>query len=906
MAAFPSPQNVMNTQMQKFGFQSSEVKPESAEAQVIVTLLIKHLPEAIPFDTLSRLFSHYGAASVRPCNSGRLKNCAFVDFKSEGLAYQAHRQLNGLRFLGKVLSVERASKLNEDSRFKQSEAQQGKDSILPTSLMKDASVTRDVLEGSKFGSLPAREPIAPRLGVDYPFPPHLEYAYPPPDGNILTNIVNALIAVPRFYTQVLHLMNKMNIPAPFRMALPTPPLPPPATPPPPPPPPCISEKTLLAEQSSSESEMESADEEVDNKGSYGASGAVKSRRKRIKREAVVGPAVDKDVAHEAVGLRPASLVPKEIPFIKKKNPVLQIKIVPKVIQNEHKDDSIMTKSEEPDTESSDQKHYATAEEIESKRLAPEEILSLPKFKNYTVGNPAPVLYIKNLDKEVVADDFFYIFGSLFGSIDAAKTGLSVKLMQEGRMRGQAFVTFPSVELAHQALNLVNGYDFSVGLSILKWGIVSMMHFKINISWLYLVDIDLNQRNLGISGTQFHSLTFKVGLQYQVYVQTALLNMYLTSGVLGDAMILFDQMPERNVVTWNVMITGLVKWGKLESASFLFDEMPEKNVVSWTGIIDGYIRNNNYSEGLSLFQRMFVCEGIKPTEITILAILPAISNTGELKVCSLIHGYAEKRGFNAFDIRVSNSILDTYSKCGCIASALKFFEDISVERKNLVSWTSIISGFAMHGMWKEAVEYFERMEKAGLKPNRVTFLSVLNACSHGGLVDEGLRFFDEMVSEHGVSPDIKHYGCLVDMLGRTGRLEEAEKIALEIPTEIVNVVIWRTLLGACSFHGNVEMGKRVTRKIMEMERGYGGDYVLMYNIFAGAGRFEDAERLRRLMNERNAFKPPGNSLVPGPEERPKKDMGAVEPSRNQKSVHHHSSEMHVPLSFLFFTALAVKM
>lgn len=352
----------------------------------------------------------------------------------------------------------------------------------------------------------------------------------------------------------------------------------------------------------------------------------------------------------------------------------------------------------------------------------------------------------------------------------------------------------------------------------------------------------------------------MGFQYHVYVQTALLNMYLSSGVLGDAMILFDEMPKRNVVTWNVMITGLVKWGKLEFASSLFDEMPAKNVVSWTGIIDGYIRNNRYSEGLSLFRRMVVCEGIKPTEITILAILPAISNMGELKSCSLIHGYAEKRGFNAFDIRVANSIIDCYSKCGCIASAFKFFEDISVERKNLVSWTSIISGFAMHGMWKEAVEYFERMEKAGLKPNRVTFLSVLNACSHGGLVDEGLRCFYKMVNEHGVLPDIKHYGCVVDMLGRTGRLEEAEKMALEIPSEIVNVVIWRTLLGACSFHGNVEMGERVTRKIMEIERGYGGDYVLMYNIFAGAGRYEDAERLRKLMNKRNAFKLPGNSLV----------------------------------------------
>ena len=120
-------------------------------------------------------------------------------------------------------------------------------------------------------------------------------------------------------------------------------------------------------------------------------------------------------------------------------------------------------------------------------------------------------------------------------------------------------------------------------------------------------------------------------------------MYLSSGVSGDAMLLFDEMHDRNVVTWNVMITGLVKWGKLEFASFLFDEMPEKNVDSWTGIGDGYARSNMYSEGLSLFQRMVLCEGIKPTEITILAILPAISIMGESKVCSLIHGYAGKGG-----------------------------------------------------------------------------------------------------------------------------------------------------------------------------------------------------------------------------------------------------------------------
>ncbi|KAL4355382.1 hypothetical protein GQ457_06G017800 [Hibiscus cannabinus] len=462
MAAILSSRPFSSPQMQHFGATANPVEGDS-----IATLLIRHLPEAIPPDTLLRLFSHYGASSVRPCSSGKLRNCAFVDFKNEALASQAHRQLNGLRFLGKVLLAERASKPTEHNKPQQTGVPLGKDFSQSASLLKDANSTRDPNQVSRSGSIPASEPIAPRLGVDYPFPPHLEYAYPPPDGNILTNIVNALIAVPRFYTQVLHLMNKMNIPAPFRMALPTPPLPPPVPAPQPPPPPLASSpaKPHLADASSSESEMESSDEEANDKG------APKSARKRARREAIVGPAIDKSVAHEAVGVKPATLIPKEIPLIKKKNPFLQIKIAPKQIPIEQKDADEDHKQimEEPNEEGLDAKQFATADELEKGKLPPEEILSLPMFKNYAAGNPASVLYIKNLAKDVVPEDFYFIFGSLFGSIDTAKSSLNVKLMQEGRMRGQAFVTFPSVELAHHALNLVNGYVFKGKPIIVQFG-----------------------------------------------------------------------------------------------------------------------------------------------------------------------------------------------------------------------------------------------------------------------------------------------------------------------------------------------------------------------------------------------------------------------------------------------------
>ncbi|KAL2320444.1 hypothetical protein Fmac_029413 [Flemingia macrophylla] len=424
-----------------------------------VTLLIKHLPEAIPHDVLLRILANFQASSVRPCSSSRLRNCAFVDFKNEMAASQAQRQLNGLRFLGKVLSAERASNPTENGE-KISSAQLVNDS--KTSILKNANVAKPIDGDIKSAGLPIAEPIADRLGVNYPFPPHLEYAYPPPDGNILTNIVNALIAVPRFYTQVLHLMNKMNIPAPFCMALPTPPLPPevPATAPPPPP----SVTTMnpqFANLSSGESEMESSEEEDEAR-------TERSGQKRARRETIVGPAIDKGVAHESVGVKPASLVPKEIPLIKK-NPVLKINIVPKAIMNEHKDDEISQELQEPEKDVLDPNKILTPDEIERGKLPPEEILSLPMFKNYTAGNPASVLYVKNLAKDVIADDFYFIFGSLFGSIERAKSGLQVKLMQEGRMRGQAFITFPSIELAHHALNLVNGYVFKSKPMIIQFG-----------------------------------------------------------------------------------------------------------------------------------------------------------------------------------------------------------------------------------------------------------------------------------------------------------------------------------------------------------------------------------------------------------------------------------------------------
>ncbi|XP_010544271.1 PREDICTED: pentatricopeptide repeat-containing protein At1g09220, mitochondrial isoform X1 [Tarenaya hassleriana] len=392
--------------------------------------------------------------------------------------------------------------------------------------------------------------------------------------------------------------------------------------------------------------------------------------------------------------------------------------------------------------------------------------------------------------------------------------------------------------------------------------LSVIHGKLppfdSFTFSFLLKASANSRifelGIGIQGA-----TMKLGFGSHVYVQTALVDFYVAAGNTVDAWKVFDGMPERNPVTWNAMIGGLINWGELERAVWLFETMPLRTVISWTIVIDGYVRMNVPEKAIHLFSRMVAYDRIKPNEISILAILPAVSNLGDIRACRLIHGYVEKRGFVLSAIRVANSLIDTYAKCGCIQSSFKFFSEIPEGRKDMVSWTSIISAFAMHGMGKEAIFTFKEMERFGLKPNGITLLSVLTACSHGGLAEDGLDVFNKTINKYQIKPDVKHYGCLVDMLGRSGRLEEAEKIALEIPTKDKDdIIIWRILLGACSFHGDAVMGERVTRKIMELERGYGGDYVLMSNILSSVGRFADAQKFRRLMDRRKAIKDPGHS------------------------------------------------
>ncbi|XP_073103527.1 pentatricopeptide repeat-containing protein At4g21065 isoform X2 [Elaeis guineensis] len=327
------------------------------------------------------------------------------------------------------------------------------------------------------------------------------------------------------------------------------------------------------------------------------------------------------------------------------------------------------------------------------------------------------------------------------------------------------------------------------------------------------------------GRQIHCCVLKHGLDSHVYVTNTLIHMY------G----LFEDMnPARRV----------------------FEEMPNIDVVSWNTLIDGYVNCGQYKEALRMLLIM-KRSGFGPDEATLVLVLSACSELGALDFGKWVHSGISSSILNQ-SISVLNSLIDMYAKCGAIDRALRVFD--YMKERNIVSWNSMILGLAMHGHADEALRLFDRMQKTEIEePNDITFLGVLCACSHGGLVEEGQRFFDSMGRDYGITPTIKHYGCMVDLLGRAGLVKEAYELLRSMPME-GNAVVWRTLLGACRIHGDLELGERVRKHLEELEPDHSSDYVLLSHMYAGAGRWNDVLKVRESMKGRGVQKPePGNSL-----------------------------------------------
>lgn len=261
--------------------------------------------------------------------------------------------------------------------------------------------------------------------------------------------------------------------------------------------------------------------------------------------------------------------------------------------------------------------------------------------------------------------------------------------------------------------------------------------------------------------------------------------------------------------------------------------------------------------MELFHEMQLA-GATPNEFTLTAVLAACANLVALDQGRWIHIYISKARINMND-RLLAGLIDMYAKCGEIESAWKLFSDESNLKRTARPWNAMLSGFAIHGRSDEAIELFERMKKTNVLPDKVTFVSLLNACSHGRLVEQGRLYFNSMRSVHGIDPEIEHYGCMVDLLGRAGLLKEAEEIISTMPMA-PDTIIWGALLGACRIHGDIEMGKRIGKTINELEPKHVGCHVLLANIYSGSRRWSDARDVRKRLEINNGRKIPGCSSI----------------------------------------------
>lgn len=422
--------------------------------------------------------------------------------------------------------------------------------------------------------------------------------------------------------------------------------------------------------------------------------------------------------------------------------------------------------------------------------------------------------------------------------------------------------------------------------------------------------------------QIHGVVVKLGFLTDLYVQNVLIHVYGLCGCYPDACIMFDDMPVRDVVSWTGLISVCVKGGRfvdaltlfgqmdvapnlativsvlvasgrtgelnigrsvhglllkkeavlgliagnalldmyvkcerIDEANRMFKELPVKDIVTWTSIISGLVQCKLPKEALEVFHTM-LSHGMEPDKVVLSSVLSACASMGALDYGSWIHRYIKFKAIEQ-DVHIGTSMIDMYAKCGCLDMALEIFNNMPI--KNVRSWNALIGGLAMNGHGKEALGYFDWMVRTGLKPNDVTFIAILSACSHSGLVEDGRRHFASMIEFYDLVPKIEHYGCMVDLLGRAGLVEEAYVLVKTMPMK-ADVLIWGAMLSACRTSGKTEISQWVRDHLLELGSSDSGAFVLLSNIYAANDRWEDISRLRRLMRKEGIKKEPGSSII----------------------------------------------
>ncbi|KAM3285373.1 pentatricopeptide repeat-containing protein, mitochondrial [Capsicum chacoense] len=325
--------------------------------------------------------------------------------------------------------------------------------------------------------------------------------------------------------------------------------------------------------------------------------------------------------------------------------------------------------------------------------------------------------------------------------------------------------------------------------------------------------------------QLHGVAVKLCLDSNMYSESGFISLYGKAGEYENARKVFEQNRERKLGSWNAIIAGLSQGGRAKEAIEMFLELRGS--------------------------------GLMPDDVTMVSVTSACGSLGDLELGSQLHKCVlQAKEMGKSDLLMMNSLIDMYGKCGKMDLAYRVFS--RMKERNVSSWTSMIVGYAMHGYVGDALECFRCMREAGVRPNHVTFIGVLSACVHGGMVQEGKYYFNMMKNEHGIAPMLQHYGCMVDLLGRVGLLEEARGM-IEGMSMKANVVIWGCLMGACEKHGHVKMGEWVAKHLQQLEPWNDGVYVVLSNIYASNGMWEEVRRMRAIMKERKLAKIPAYSL-----------------------------------------------
>ncbi|XP_038882815.1 pentatricopeptide repeat-containing protein At5g42450, mitochondrial-like [Benincasa hispida] len=358
------------------------------------------------------------------------------------------------------------------------------------------------------------------------------------------------------------------------------------------------------------------------------------------------------------------------------------------------------------------------------------------------------------------------------------------------------------------------------------------------------------------GKQLHVCALKTGLHSNVFVGSALLHLYVKLSVIEEAQKAFDDIKMPNVVSYTSLISGYLKMERIHDALRVFDKMPERNIVSWNAMIGGFSQKGHNEDAVHLFIDM-LREGFLPTQSTFPCAICAAANIASIGIGRSFHACAVKF-LGKLDVFVSNSLISFYAKCGSMEDSLLVFNKLLDER-NIVSWNAVLCGYAQNGRGKEAIDFYQRMIFAGCKPNGVTLLSLLWACNHAGLVDEGYAYFNQARLNNPNLLKPEHYACMVDLLSRSGQFRRAKEFIHDLPFD-PGIGFWKALLGGCQIHSNVELGELAAQKILALDPGDVSSYVMMSNAHSAAGKWQNVSILRRKMKEKGLKRIPGCSWI----------------------------------------------